>query len=247
MTTTIDVPSLAAEVVLDIRGRSRLLGGLWRTQPTVLVWLRHFGCLFCKEQAAEMARVRTDIDTLGARLAFVGHGGVDFARAFHDEYVPTCAVYTDPSAMTYRTIGARQSAVGTIAGFGLHGLRAMARGHVQTRILGRAFQNGGVLIVTPADVAAYTYISRVAGDHPRAPRVLDALARVMAGEQVAAAYEPLPAALTDGASEETPRTPWGSPVPPRQYEWSAPQTDVPGPSAWPRRLEQPGPDALQQA
>lgn len=121
--------------------------------------------------------MKDEITEMGARLAFVGHGGVEYARSFHDHYVPDCTVVTDPSAYTYRALGASESAIGTIAGFGIHGVRAMAKGHVQTRILGRSFQNGGVLIAAPGDVARYVYISRLAGDHPRNAVILDAIRR----------------------------------------------------------------------
>jgi hypothetical protein len=39
----VDGGALAARAVLDLERRSRLLGSLWRHQPAVVVWLRHFG------------------------------------------------------------------------------------------------------------------------------------------------------------------------------------------------------------
>jgi hypothetical protein len=38
-----DVSALAAMTVLDERGVAVELQSLWREQPAVLVWLRHFG------------------------------------------------------------------------------------------------------------------------------------------------------------------------------------------------------------
>lgn len=207
----------------------------------MLVWLRHFGCMFCKEQASDVRRIKGDIQETGARLAFVGHGGVEFARAFHDAYAPNCAVYTDPSAYTYRTLGASESMLGTVAGFGIFGLRAIARGHVQTRILGRAFQNGGVLIAMPDGTPAYTYISRIAGDHPKNPVVLDALRAAVAHAAVTEpVYEELPPELmavsaavvtveAGGAPRVASPDPGIAPVPPAR--WHPPIAPLPGDAA----------------
>ena len=105
--TEVDLRTLGASAVLDLRGQSRLLGSLWRNQPAVLIWLRHFACLFCKEQASEMRGHRSEIEDLGGRLAFIGSGTTVQAQNFRDQFVPGCAVFTDPSSYTYRTLGAR--------------------------------------------------------------------------------------------------------------------------------------------
>ncbi len=35
--------ALASAEVLDLEGRPVALGGLWASNPAVLVWLRHYG------------------------------------------------------------------------------------------------------------------------------------------------------------------------------------------------------------
>ena len=173
--TEVDLHTLGASAVLDVRGQSRLLGSLWRNQPAVLIWLRHFACLFCKEQASEMRSHKGEIEDLGGRLAFIGSGTTVQAQNFRDHFVPGCAVFTDPSAYTYRRIGARESMSSTAAGFALHSARAMRHGHVQTSMHRRPFQQGGVLVAYPGNLTAFAYISEVAGDHPPLSEVLGAL------------------------------------------------------------------------
>lgn len=175
MTDEVDLGTLGARAVLDLRGRSRVLGTLWRFEPAVIIWLRHFACIFCKQQASDIRREKAAIEALGARLAFIGSGSTRQARGFADEYVPDCAVFTDPSAYTYRTLGARDSMVGTVTGLVINGPRAMRRGHFQTRIQRRTFQSGGVLVALPENRVAYLYLSRIAGDHPPNAQVLGAL------------------------------------------------------------------------
>jgi peroxiredoxin len=170
--------TLAAVAVLDPDGESRRLGELWRERPAVIVWLRHFGCLFCKQQAGEFAASRRRIERLGAQLWFVGSGSVEHARDFRDNHVPRCHVFTDPGGDSYRAIGAR---TGWRSVANAHSLRAAAaaaaRGHRQSATQGRADQQGGVLVITPGGGLAYEYVSRHAGDHPPVGEVLEALAR----------------------------------------------------------------------
>ncbi|MGE3707571.1 MAG: redoxin domain-containing protein, partial [Vicinamibacterales bacterium] len=40
--------------VFDTAGRAVRLDTLWTHQPVVLLFVRHFGCLFCRQQIAEM-------------------------------------------------------------------------------------------------------------------------------------------------------------------------------------------------
>jgi alkyl-hydroperoxide reductase/thiol specific antioxidant family protein len=130
------------------------------------------------------------IEALGARLVFVGNGSTEQARHFNRRYAPGSAIFTDPSAYTYRAIGARSGVASTLGGSLVHGVRAMRGGHFQTSIEGRPFQHGGVLIVLPGDAVAYAHISRMAGDHPANTEVMTAL--VAAVHAVAAAPAPTP-------------------------------------------------------
>jgi hypothetical protein len=182
--TGVDISAIAGKAVLDLRSQSRVLGSLWRHRPAVISWLRHFGCLFCKQQAAQMLAEKPRIEALGARLAFVGQGSTRHAIGFRRVYAPHCEVYTDPSRYTYDAIGATDSIISTVAGVAVNGLRAMREGYFQTTILGNPFQQGGVLIAVPGDLAAYMYLSRIAGDHPPVDEVMAALRQAVSPQPI---------------------------------------------------------------
>ena len=59
---------LDALTVLDPNGRTIRLGELWADRPAVLVFVRHFGCLFCREQIAGMAPLRARVRSRGGEL-----------------------------------------------------------------------------------------------------------------------------------------------------------------------------------
>ncbi|MDQ6856760.1 MAG: AhpC/TSA family protein [Candidatus Dormibacteraeota bacterium] len=172
----IDGRALAGTTLLDTAGGSMRLGDLWETTPAVVVWLRHFGCLFCKEQTAEFRARRGEIEVRGARLAFVGNGGRRYATGFRDEFCSECTVLTDPELTSYKLIGARGGLVNTLGPQAwAAGIRAFRRGARQQKTQGHPFQQGGVLVVEAGGRVAYSYLSKAAGDHPRVNEVIAAI------------------------------------------------------------------------
>ena len=45
-------------IVYDPDGREIRLGELWAAETVVLVFVRHFGCLFCRQQVAAIGSLR---------------------------------------------------------------------------------------------------------------------------------------------------------------------------------------------
>ena len=67
------------------RGHDIALGTLWRERPVVALFVRHFGCVFCREQLADAELHHARIRAHGAQLVVVGNGSVEQARDFVDE------------------------------------------------------------------------------------------------------------------------------------------------------------------
>ena len=82
------------------------LGALAAESPLLLVFLRHFGCTFCREAVDEIARKRAAIQAQGPRLAFVHLGTEERARTFFTPYglvdVPR---FGDPEGRLYEPFG----------------------------------------------------------------------------------------------------------------------------------------------
>lgn len=106
---------LAEVTVLDLEGKVVRLGGLWRERPLALVFVRHFGCLFCREQVAQLAEVYPEIQARGAALAAVGNGSVRDAAAFAEERGVSFPLYTDPRRLAYRAAGLRHGVGSTFS------------------------------------------------------------------------------------------------------------------------------------
>jgi hypothetical protein len=171
-----DTRALAAATIQGADGEPVHLADAWRDHPAVVVWLRHFGCVFCREHVAEVRAARADIEALHGGIVFVGNGTPRAAAWFQERFAPDSTVLTDPDLITYKAIGARSGLMSTLGpqawGAGLRAIRGGAR---QTTTKGHPFQQGGVLVIAPGDKVLYRHVSGTAGDHAPLDRVLAAL------------------------------------------------------------------------
>lgn len=164
--------------VLDLEGRPVRLGDLWKDRRAVLVFVRHFGCLFCRQQVAELTPYLGRIRATGADVFLVGNGTVDDARAFSHEGPLDMHVLTDPSRQAYCAVGMRRGP-GTVLrpGVFLKGLRAFLAGFRQTRTAGDPLQQGGIVVVDRDGQERYRYVGDYAGDHAAPEAILRACER----------------------------------------------------------------------
>jgi peroxiredoxin len=168
--------ALASATVLREDGRPAQLAETWQERPAVLVFLRHFACLFCREQLSRLNARNAEIEAAGARLVAIGNGTPNFIAGFRARVKFAGPVYTDPSTMVYRSLDfVRGGNLSPRAG--LHLLRAMSRGYLWGCPQGDARQQGGVIIMLPGGSCSYAFASRRPGDHPREDAILAALRR----------------------------------------------------------------------
>jgi peroxiredoxin len=82
------------------------LASLATEHPVFLVFLRHFGCTFCREAVADLSERRKAIEAKGTPLAFVHLGTEEKAKWFFTPYglvdVPR---FSDPEARLYQAFG----------------------------------------------------------------------------------------------------------------------------------------------
>lgn len=95
--------NLASEF-LSQEGQS--LAALIATQQVYLVFLRHFGCTFCREMVSDLAAQRQEIAARGPQLAFVHMGSEEKARDFMQHYQLTDVPrFADPDSRLYKSFG----------------------------------------------------------------------------------------------------------------------------------------------
>lgn len=72
--------------------------------PLLVIFLRHFGCAFCREAISELASKQVGIQATGSKIVFVHMSGEEEAAEFFKEYgMEDVARVSDPSGKVYRT------------------------------------------------------------------------------------------------------------------------------------------------
>jgi hypothetical protein len=93
-----------ADVLAAHRAESgRTLLELAQESPVLLLFLRHFGCSFCRETLDRVARIRSQLEAGGTRPVFVHLATPERGRPYFDHYGLTDVErVSDPEAALYR-------------------------------------------------------------------------------------------------------------------------------------------------
>jgi hypothetical protein len=76
---------------------------LVQASPVLLIFLRHFGCSFCRQAISDVAGLRGELDARGVRPVFVHLGTPERARPYFDYYgIGDVERISDPDAAVYR-------------------------------------------------------------------------------------------------------------------------------------------------
>src|ERR1700721_652100 len=76
---------------------------LAEASPVLLVFLRHFGCSFCRQAISDVAELKPEFDKRGVRPVFVHLGTPERAKPFFDYYgIVDVERVSDPEAAVYR-------------------------------------------------------------------------------------------------------------------------------------------------
>ena len=74
--------------------------------PALVIFLRSFGCTFCREAMADVSRMQKDIRQAGAGIAFVHAAAADEAAPWFVKYGLTdVTTISDPDLAHYRAFG----------------------------------------------------------------------------------------------------------------------------------------------
>src|SRR5215475_9673582 len=170
-------PGLADVMVKEEDGTDVRLGNLIGPRPLVLAFVRHFGCVFCREHVKKLHAEAGRIAGAGADLVVVGSGAPTFVRGFRDETGFDGPVLSDASGKAFEAAGMHRGVFSTLNPLSaVKGLASLLRGTRYGGVQGDNYQQGGVLVIIDGEVV-YEYRSRYAGDEPPIAATLEALSR----------------------------------------------------------------------
>lgn len=153
------------------------LWSLDRDAPALVVFLRSFGCTFCREAMADVAAAKARIQSEGAQIAVVHGGSPDEAAPWFARYgLDDVTAISDPTLSHYRAFGLGRTTVRSLVDpqvWTRGAVCALAHGFgVQTAEMMRqlpgvfVIQNGAILIEfrhrSPADRPDYVALARSA-------------------------------------------------------------------------------------
>lgn len=137
--------------------------------PVLLVCLRHFGCVFCREALGRLARERMAIEACGARIALLHMSPEGEAEAFFATYgLEDLPRVSDPQRWVYFHLGLRKGGPWQLFGpkvWWRGFLVSVLRGHRLGRVAGDHRQMPGVFLIHHGEVLK-AYLHRTAADNP---------------------------------------------------------------------------------
>jgi len=147
------------------------LASLYAARRLVLVFLRHCGCLFAKEQVSDL-RFHPNL-----HIVFVSMGDLEQTRAFREKARSPHPMIVDPDRELYRAFGLGRGegkqlfSPKTFArGFG-----ATLRGHWVGKPVGDPWQMPGVFVIEPDGRVSWEYRSVNISDNVRAEQIVAAM------------------------------------------------------------------------
>jgi peroxiredoxin len=178
-----DAKQLAAVDLVDADGASHRLGDYWADRPVVVVFLRHFGCLLCREHASQLSDAYDDVKARGGDVVAIGTGDKRYAADFIAEEHIRFPVLVDDDAQAAKAATIRRKDMFTLI-FGPGSVKGMWRahrsGHRVHKAGKRVNQLGATFVVGPGDEVRYEYRDHDSGDHAPIPDVLAALSSASA-------------------------------------------------------------------
>jgi peroxiredoxin len=76
---------------------------LAEASPVLLVFLRHFGCSFCRQAISDISDLKVELDKRGVRPVFVHLGTPERAKPFFEYYgIGDVERVSDPEALIYQ-------------------------------------------------------------------------------------------------------------------------------------------------
>ncbi|HET6513698.1 MAG TPA: peroxiredoxin-like family protein [Thermodesulfovibrionales bacterium] len=171
-----------AEVLMS-DGVKKNLSDFWSVKPIVLIFLRYFGCPFCREQVAQLIQKKENFDSSGLQPVLVSTESPATAEPFRKHFGVPFPVICDPGKTLHRAYGLKGGSMFQVFSpeVFLKGLRALGRGYFPGLPEGDPFQLPGLFIINTEGQICFSCYSRDPSDYPSVERILSAAQKAHVG------------------------------------------------------------------
>jgi len=88
--------------------------------PVLVVFLRHAGCMFCRETVTEISRLRPSLESAGIKIVLVHHGrSTTMENLLRKKGLGSLDNIYDADRSLYRAFGLRRAKVSQVFGFNI--------------------------------------------------------------------------------------------------------------------------------
>ncbi len=145
------------------------LGQLSNQQPVMLIFLRHFGCTFCRAALGEISKKKQELESNGTAIVFVHMSDNQTADEYFNRYEIKNAIHiADANCNFYEQFGLVKGNFKQLFGLNtwIQGFKeGVVNGHGIGKQLGDGFQMPGVFLVHREKIKE-SYIHKLASDKP---------------------------------------------------------------------------------
>ena len=138
-------------------------------QPVMLIFLRHFGCTFCREALSEISMKREELTATGTKIVFVHMSDNDTATRYFNRYNLEGADHiSDPECNYYAAFGLVKANATQLMGLRvwMRGFNAgVVGGHGIGKLMGDSFQMPGIFLIQNGQIRDQ-YIHKLSSDKP---------------------------------------------------------------------------------
>jgi peroxiredoxin len=166
----LDVPK-----ILSNKGNN--LYDLSNNAPVLLVFLRHFGCVFCKEALHDLSKKKKEFESQGVQLVFVHMADDKVAQEYFSKYnIMDAEAFADPECILYSKFGLTKGNTNQLLGF-MTWYRSfeagVIKGHgLSVQQIGDGFQMPGVFLLRNEKIAA-SFIHKYVSDIPDYDEIIE--------------------------------------------------------------------------
>src|SRR4051794_33467220 len=89
----------------------------WQRGPLVVMFMRHFGCAFCREQLIKMGRAEQDFAAAGAEVVAIFQYSAEATRDFCSSRKVPFECLGDPRREAYAEVEAGRARLGKVYGW----------------------------------------------------------------------------------------------------------------------------------
>lgn len=144
-------------------------------KPIMLIFLRHFGCQFCRQAMDELSNKRKELAEVGTELVFVHMAENEVAESYFKKYnLEGIQHVSDPDCRYYAAFGLVKGSFTQLFGLQtwIRGFSATAKyGNEMGKHLGDSFQMPGAFMIHKGQIKD-EHIHKIASDRPDYDKLL---------------------------------------------------------------------------